>query len=89
MIWKHALRNALIPVVTMIGLQFGFLIGGSIVVERVFRWPGLGSVLVEAIQFRDFAVIQAELMLFSLQFLLINLLVDILYGFINPAIRYK
>jgi len=88
-IWKHALRNALIPVVTMIGLQFGFLIGGSIVVERVFRWPGLGSVLVEAIQFRDFAVIQAELMLFSLQFLLINLLVDILYGFINPAIRYK
>ena len=88
-IWKHALRNALIPVVTMAGLQFGFLLGGSIVVERVFRWPGLGSVLVEAIAFRDFAVVQAEIMFFALQFLLINLIVDILYGFINPAIRYK
>lgn len=88
-IWKHALRNALIPVVTMAGLQFGFLLGGSIVVERVFRWPGLGSVLIDAISFRDYAVVQAEIMLFSLQFLLINLAVDILYGFINPAIRYK
>ncbi|MEF2071279.1 ABC transporter permease subunit [Consotaella aegiceratis] len=88
-IWKHAVRNALIPVVTMTGLQFGFLLGGSIVVEQVFRWPGLGSVLVEAIAYRDYAVVQAEIMLFSLQFLLINLLVDVLYGFINPAIRYK
>lgn len=88
-IWKHAFRNALIPVVTMAGLQFGFLLGGSIVIERVFRWPGLGSVLVEAIEFRDFAVVQAELMLFSLQFLIINLIVDVLYGLINPAIRYK
>jgi len=88
-VWKHAFRNALIPVVTMAGLQFGFLLGGSIVIERVFRWPGLGSVLVEAIEFRDFAVVQAELMLFSLQFLIINLIVDVLYGLINPAIRYK
>lgn len=88
-IWKHALRNALIPVVTMAGLQFGFLLGGSIVVEKVFRWPGLGSLLLDAINFRDFAVVQAEIMLFSLQFLVINLIVDLLYGFINPAIRYK
>ncbi|MGR6432637.1 ABC transporter permease subunit [Rhizobium sp. PAMB 3174] len=88
-IWKHALRNALIPIVTMTGLQFGFLLGGSIVVERVFRWPGLGSILVEAVAYRDYAVIQAELMLFSLEFLLINLVVDILYALINPAIRYK
>lgn len=88
-IWKHALRNALIPVVTMAGLQFGFLIGGSIVVERVFRWPGLGTLLIDAINSRDYAVVQAEIMLFSLQFLLINLAVDLLYGFINPAIRYK
>ncbi|WP_295805617.1 ABC transporter permease subunit [uncultured Nitratireductor sp.] len=88
-IWKHALRNALIPVVTMAGLQFGFLLGGSIVVEKVFRWPGLGSLLLDAINFRDYAVVQAEIMLFSLQFLLINLAVDMLYGFINPAIRYK
>lgn len=88
-IWKHALRNALIPVVTMVGLQFGFLLGGSIVVEKVFRWPGLGSLLLDAINFRDYAVVQAEIMLFSLQFLLINLVVDLLYAFINPAIRYK
>ncbi|PVA09836.1 glutathione ABC transporter permease GsiC [Pelagivirga sediminicola] len=88
-IWKHALRNALIPVVTMAGLQFGFLLGGSIVVEKVFRWPGLGSLLLDAINFRDYAVVQSEIMLFSLQFLLINLAVDMLYGFINPAIRYK
>lgn len=88
-IWKHALRNALIPVVTMAGLQFGFLLGGSIVIERVFRWPGLGSMLIEAINVRDYAVVQAELMLFSLEFLLINLAVDLLYGFINPAIRYR
>lgn len=88
-IWKHALRNALIPVVTMAGLQFGFLLGGSIVVEKVFRWPGLGSLLIDAISYRDYSVVQAEIMLFSLQFLLINLAVDILYGFINPAIRYR
>lgn len=88
-IWKHALRNALIPVVTMAGLQFGFLIGGSIVVERVFRWPGLGTLLVDAINHRDYAVVQAEIMLFSVQFLLINLVVDVLYGFINPSIRYS
>jgi len=88
-IWKHALRNALIPVVTMAGLQFGFLLGGSIVVERVFRWPGLGSLLIDAISYRDYAVVQAEIMLFSLQFLLINLAVDMVYGLINPAIRYK
>tara|TARA_R110002049_G_scaffold10127_2_gene50223 strand:- start:13143 stop:14003 length:861 start_codon:yes stop_codon:yes gene_type:complete len=88
-VWKHTLRNALIPVVTMIGLQFGFLLGGSIVVERVFRWPGLGSILIEAIQYRDYAVVQAEILLFSLQFLLISLLVDVLYAVINPTIRYK
>lgn len=88
-VWKHTLRNALIPVVTMAGLQFGFLLGGSIVIERVFRWPGLGSMLIEAINYRDFVVVQAELMLFSLEFLLINLAVDLLYGIINPAIRYR
>jgi|TARA_R110000803_G_scaffold40408_6_gene87107 glutathione transport system permease protein len=88
-IWKHALRNALIPVVTMAGLQFGFLLGGSIVIERVFRWPGMGSLLLDAISFRDYAVVQAEIMIFSLEFLLINLLVDVLYALINPKIRYS
>ena len=86
---KHCLRNALIPVVTMMGLQFGFLLGGSIVVEAVFNWPGLGRLLVDAIEMRDYPVIQTLVLLFSLEFILINLAVDVLYGFINPTIRYK
>jgi len=86
---KHALRNALIPVVTMMGLQFGFLLGGSIVVETVFNWPGLGRLLVDAVTQRDYPVIQGLVLLFSLEFILINLLVDVLYGVINPSIRYR
>lgn len=86
---KHCLRNALIPVVTMMGLQFGFLLGGSIVVESVFNWPGLGRLLVESVAKRDYPVIQTLVLLFSAEFILINLIVDVLYGFINPTIRYK
>jgi len=86
---KHCLRNALIPVVTMMGLQFGFLLGGSIVVEAVFNWPGLGRLLVDAVTMRDYPVIQTLVLLLSLEFILINLVVDMLYGFINPTIRYK
>ncbi|AXU95791.1 glutathione ABC transporter permease GsiC [Erwinia persicina] len=86
---KHGLRNAMIPVVTMMGLQFGFLLGGSIVVEVVFNWPGLGRLLVDSVAMRDYPVIQAEVLLFSLEFILINLVVDMLYAAINPAIRYK
>ncbi len=86
---KHTLRNAMIPVVTMMGLQFGFLLGGSILVEKVFNWPGLGRLLVDAVEMRDYPVIQAEVLLFSLEFILINLVVDVLYTVINPTIRYK
>ncbi|MGP6486136.1 glutathione ABC transporter permease GsiC [Duffyella gerundensis] len=86
---KHGLRNAMIPVVTMMGLQFGFLLGGSIVVEVVFNWPGLGRLLIDSVAMRDYPVIQAEVLLFSLEFILINLVVDMLYAAINPAIRYK
>jgi glutathione transport system permease protein len=88
-IWKHVLRNALIPIITMVGLQFGFLLGGSIVVETVFSWPGLGRLLIDSVSFRDYPVIQAEILLFSLEFILINLLVDVLYGLVNPEIRYQ
>lgn len=88
-IFKHTLRNALIPVVTMMGLQFGFLLGGSIVVETVFNWPGMGRLLVDAVNQRDYPVIQGLVLLFSFEFILINLLVDVLYGAINPAIRFK
>ena len=86
---KHCLRNALIPVVTMMGLQFGFLLGGSIVVEKVFNWPGMGRLLVDAVEMRDYPIIQAEILLFSLEFIFINLVVDVLYAVINPSIRYK
>ncbi|MCM2251554.1 MAG: glutathione ABC transporter permease GsiC [Ramlibacter sp.] len=88
-ILKHCMRNALIPVVTMMGLQFGFLLGGSIVVETVFNWPGLGRLLVDSVSNRDYPVIQALVLLFSLEFVVINLVVDLLYGFINPTIRYR
>lgn len=85
---RHALRNALIPVVTMMGLQFGFLLGGSIVVEKVFNWPGMGRLLVDAVEMRDYPVMQTCVQLFSMEFLLINLAVDLLYGWLNPSIRY-
>ncbi len=87
--WKHAFRNALIPVVTMVGLQFGFLLGGSVVVETVFAWPGLGRFMIEAVEVRDYPVLQALLLLYSFHFVFINLLVDMIYGIINPEIRYE
>ncbi len=88
-IWTHTLRNALIPVITMTGLQFGFLLGGAVVVETVFSWPGLGRLLIDSVSFRDYPVIQAEIMLFSLEFILINLAVDLLYAAVNPEIRLR
>jgi len=88
-VWTHTLRNALIPVITMTGLQFGFLLGGAVVVETVFAWPGLGRLLVDSISYRDYPVIQAEILLFSLEFILINLAVDLLYAVVNPEIRLQ
>lgn len=87
-VFGHALKNSLIPVVTVAGLQFGFLLGGSVVVETVFSFPGLGRLLIDSIQFRDYPVVQTEILFFSLQFILVNLLVDIIYGFLNPKIRH-
>lgn len=87
-ITRHALRNSMVQVMTVIGLQFGFLLGGSVVVESVFSLPGLGRLLIDSINFRDYTVIQAELMIFSFQFIMINLIVDVLYGVMNPKIRY-
>ena len=88
-VWTHTLRNALIPVITMTGLQFGFLLGGSIVIETVFAWPGLGRLLVDSVSYRDYPVIQAEILLFSFEFVLINLAVDVLYAVVNPEIRLR
>jgi glutathione transport system permease protein len=88
-VMTHVLRSALIPVVTMTGLQFGILLGGAVVVEQVFAWPGLGSYLIDSILTRDYPVIQALILLFSVQFLVVNLLVDVSYGLLNPQIRYE
>jgi glutathione transport system permease protein len=73
----------------MAGLQFGFLLGGSIVIETVFDWPGLGRLLVDSVSYRDYPVIQAEILLFSFEFVMINLAVDLLYAVVNPEIRLK
>lgn len=86
---RHALKNSLIPVITIAGLQFGFLLGGSVVVETVFGFPGMGRLLIDSISFRDYPVIQAELLLFAFQFIIVNLIVDILYSVANPKIKYS
>lgn len=85
---KHALRNALIPVVTITGLQFGTLMAGAVLTETVFTWPGLGSLLVTSILARDYPVVQGAVLLIAISFIAINLLVDMLYGAIDPRIRY-
>lgn len=85
-VMKHSLRNALIPTVTVVGLQVGILLGGNMIVETVFSWPGLGSLVVNAIFNRDFPLIQASVMIYALIFVAANLIVDILYTYLNPKI---
>lgn len=87
-IYKHALKNALIPVITVLGLQFGGLLSGSVVTETVFAWPGVGRLAVQSINGRDFPMVQAVVLMISLIFLVVNLLVDVAYGWANPRIRY-
>lgn len=84
---RHALRNALVPVVTVLGIQFGGLLGGAVIVESLFGWPGLGRALVESITNRDYAVLQGGLLYLVAVFVLVNLAVDVLYGFIDPRAR--
>ncbi|SCY78816.1 ABC transporter permease [Alkaliphilus peptidifermentans] len=86
---RHALRNSLIDVITIVGLQFGFLLAGSVLVETVFAIPGLGRLLIDSILFRDYTVVQTVLLIFTFQFLIINLIVDVLYGVFNPKIKYE
>ncbi|MFW6261232.1 MAG: ABC transporter permease, partial [Spirochaetota bacterium] len=88
-IYKHALKNALIPVVTVLGLQFGILLGGAVLTETVFAWPGVGRLLVDAILRRDYPVVQGTVMLLAFLFVLINLVVDIIYAFLDPRIHYQ
>jgi glutathione transport system permease protein len=83
---KHALRNAMVPVVTVIGLQLGYLLGGAVVTETVFAWPGLGRLLVQSIIARDFPVVQAAVLLLALTFVIVNLMTDLVYGLLDPRI---
>lgn len=85
---KHALRNAFVPVVTVIGLQFGALLAGAVITETVFTWPGIGRLLVDSIRARDYPVVQGAVLLIAVSFVLVNLIVDLIYGFIDPRIRY-
>jgi peptide/nickel transport system permease protein len=86
---RHALRNAAVPVLTVLGLQIGTLLGGAVITESVFAWPGMGKLVVDAIFFRDFPVVQTVLIFSATIFVLINLLVDLLYTVIDPRIRYS
>jgi peptide/nickel transport system permease protein/oligopeptide transport system permease protein len=88
-IFGHALRNALLPVLTVIGLQFGALLGGAVVTETVFAWPGVGRLLVDSIFFRDYPVVQGLVLMFGTTFVVMNLLVDVLYAYVDPRIRYS
>jgi peptide/nickel transport system permease protein/oligopeptide transport system permease protein len=85
---RHALRNALIPMITVAGLEAGSVISGNIVIETVFSWPGLGSLIIGSIFARDYPVVQAGVIFFALVFVLINLLVDIAYTLVDPRIRW-
>ena len=85
---RHVIKNALIPVVTVTGLQLAFLLGGVIVVEFIFAWPGLGQLLLIAVQSRDYTVLQGAVLLFALIFLIINLVIDLLYAWLDPRIKY-
>jgi len=87
-IYKHALKNALIPVVTVMGLQFGTLLGGAVLTETVFSWPGIGRLMVDSILNRDYPVVQGAVLLLAVFFVLINLVVDVIYAYLDPRITY-
>ncbi|MEJ5199156.1 MAG: nickel ABC transporter permease [Anaerolineae bacterium] len=87
-IYRHALKNALIPVVTVVGLEFGYLLAGAVITETVFAYPGIGRLLVDSIGFRDFPVVQGILLILATQFVLINLIVDLIYAWLDPRIHY-
>ncbi|ELZ78215.1 ABC transporter permease [Haloferax larsenii] len=86
--YKHALRNTLIPVITVIGLQLGTLIGGAVITEAVFAWPGLGTLIINSINARDWPVLQGSLIVVAVGFVLVNILVDALYAYVNPQVAY-
>ena len=88
-LYRHALRNTLIPIVTLVGLEMGSLLGGAVITENVFAWPGIGRLIVQAVENRDFPIVTSGVLVAAAIFTLINLIVDIVYSFINPAVRYQ
>ena len=87
-LWRHVLRNALVPIITVVGLELGTLLSGSIIVETVFAWPGSGSLLIAAIQSRDYPLITGTVLTYTIAFVVINFTIDILYALIDPRIRF-
>ncbi|MEJ2165515.1 MAG: ABC transporter permease [Desulfobacterales bacterium] len=85
---KHAFKNAMIPIITVVGLQFGLLLGGAVLTETVFAWPGLGRLIVDSILARDYPVIQGAILIFGLLYIMVNLFVDLIYALVDPRIRY-
>jgi len=88
-VWKHALKNAAIPIVTIVGIELGTLLGGSVITETIFAWPGVGRLSVQAIYNRDYPVVQAAVFLLASTFVLVNLVVDVLYTYLDPRIRLR
>ena len=87
-VWSHAFRNALLPVITIIGIEFGYNLAGAVLTETIFAWPGIGNWLYTAVLSRDYLAVQGGVAFVSVAFILINLLVDVLYAYVNPRIRY-
>ena len=88
-VWKHALKNASIPIVTIVGIELGTLLGGSVITETIFAWPGVGRLSVQAIFNRDYPVVQSAVFLLASTFVIVNFLVDIVYTYLDPRIRYR
>ena len=88
-LWQHTLRNALIPVITIFGLQFGYLVGGTVVVETVFAVPGMGQLLIQSITGRDYPVVQAITVIAAFFVIVVNLIVDLSYSFLDPRVTYE
>ena len=88
-VMRHAFRNSLIPIVTVLGLQFGAVLTGAVITETIFSWPGVGRLLIQSISFRDYPLVQGCILLIAVTYVAVNLLTDLVYGFLDPRIRYR
>jgi peptide/nickel transport system permease protein len=88
-IFSHALRNAILPIVTMIGIRFGYMLGGAVIIEQIFAYPGLGSYVVNGVYERNYPVVLGSLIIIAMTFAIVNLVTDILYAYLDPRVQYK